>query len=116
MQNITFGNVGVMWDKNIYDNPLSTKNAIYMLTFKDNSIYIGKAKNLANRIYGHCTKFNKSKTRKDFAIKKFKTFKLDVIDTAKTEIGLDKKEKIYINSAVKLGYNVLNETKTSVSN
>lgn len=115
MQNITFGKISVMWDKNAYDNPLSTKNAIYMLTFKDNSVYIGKAKNLANRIYGHCTNFKRTKTKKDLAIKKFKTFELDIIDTAKTEFGLSKKEKIYINSAIKLGYNVLNEAVASVN-
>lgn len=114
-QKITFGKIGINWDKNIYDNPLNTKNAIYMLTFKDNSVYIGKAKNLANRIYQHCTKFKKGKTDKDFAIKKYRGFNLDVIDTAKTDIGLSKKEKIYINSAIKLGYNVLNERKTSVN-
>lgn len=115
MQKITFGKIGVLWDKNKYENPLSTKNAIYMLTFKDNSIYIGKAKNLANRIYGHCTKFKNANTKKDYAVKKFRKFELDVIDTAKTDIGLDKKEKIYINSAIKLGYNVLNKVATSVN-
>ncbi len=115
MQKITLGNVGVIWNNNIYNNPLSTKNAIYMLTFKDNSVYIGRAKNLANRLYGHCTKFSNARTNKDHAIKKFKSFKLDIIDTAKTDFGLAKKEKIYINSAIKLGYNVLNETSTSVN-
>ena len=115
MHKITFGNVGINWDKNKYDNPLNTKNAIYMLTFKDNSVYIGKAKNVANRIYQHCTKFKKGNTNKDFAIKRYRNFNLDIIDTAKTDIGLSKKEKIYINSAIKLGYNVLNEAMTSVN-
>lgn len=77
-----------------FNSDIGIEKCVYKLTFPDNSIYIGIAtENLWDRIQNHTTHIRQS-TRKDEAIRKFRTFNVDVLHICQSEEQLKTLERI----------------------
>lgn len=96
-------------ENNDLEEILNKKMVVYMLSFEDNSCYIGKTeRTLLSRLGEHCTNLGRLDKPRVAKINKFKSFNVSIITGASTGPKLLKKESICIKTARELGYDVLN--------
>lgn len=113
MKEQNFRNVIFYWDENSYPNLLNESNVIYLLTFPDDTIYVGKCNELGNRLFDHCKLPHKAITIKDNKIRKFRHFNVDILyqDDDVNRLGI-MENKIIHNYAKEI-YNMLTNRQTN---